>query len=287
MTGITTLSRRNFIIGTGVTGLSIGVLASCGSPDAPAADLPPNPEVNAWVHIAPDETVTVRIARSEMGQGTLTGLSQLVAEELDCDWKMVTTEYPTPGESLARERVWGSYSTGGSQGIRGSHQYVREGGAAARLMLIEAAANEWGVPVSECSTEAGTITHTPSGKTVTYGKVAAAAAELAPPLEVSLKDPSEWKVAGQSYDGPAAEDGRIEFAIRPEDIAPAESGLPAKVRLVEPLGAHLLVTCDVEGTMFRAVLESDLELKTGDMLNLAPQPDRIRWFDTHSSLAVL
>ncbi len=198
MTDITTLSRRNFIIGTGVAGLSIGVLASCGSPSETNVELPPNPEVNAWVHIAPDETVTVRIARSEMGQGTLTGLSQLVAEELDCDWTMVTTEYPTPGESLARERVWGSYSTGGSQGIRGSHQYVREGGAAARLMLIEAAATEWGVPVEECTTNAGTITHTPTGNSTTYGKVAAAATELAPPLEVTLKDPSEWKVAGQS-----------------------------------------------------------------------------------------
>ncbi len=94
-----------------------------------------------------------------------------------------------------------------------------------------------------------------------------------------------WEVAGQSYNGPAG-NAPIEFAIRPEDIAPSDSGLPAKVRLVEPLGAHLLVTCDVNGTMFRAILESDMELKVGDMLNLAPQPDRIRWFDTQTQLAV-
>ena len=88
-----------------------------------------SPEVNAWVVIQPDDTVVIRIARSEMGQGTLTGLAQLVAEELECDWSKVTTEYPTPGQSVARKRVWGDFSTGGSRGIRTSQEYVRKGGA--------------------------------------------------------------------------------------------------------------------------------------------------------------
>jgi isoquinoline 1-oxidoreductase beta subunit len=101
------------------------------------------PEVNAWVVVQPDERVIIRIARSEMGQGTLTGLAQMVAEELECDWAKVTTEYPTPGQSVARKRPWGSFGTGGSQGIRGSQDYVRKGGAAARMMLIQAAADEW------------------------------------------------------------------------------------------------------------------------------------------------
>lgn len=194
-----TLSRRGFIIATGTTGLTLGVLASCapGEEAAPAAPQTPNPEVNAWVHIDHDDTVTVRIARSEMGQGTLTGLAQLVAEELDCDWSKVTTEYPTPGENLKRERIWGAYSTGGSRGIRDSHSYVREGAAAAKIMLLEAAAKTWDVPVNECSGENSVITHTPSGKTLRYGEVAGAASELAPPLEVSLKDPSDWKIIGQ------------------------------------------------------------------------------------------
>src|SRR3569832_89716 len=109
------------------------------------------PEVNAWVVIRPDETVVVRIARSEMGQGTLTGLAQLVAEELECDWSKVTTEYPTPGTNAARNRVWRDYSTGGSRGIRTSHDYVRQGGAAARVMLIQAAADQWKVPAAECT----------------------------------------------------------------------------------------------------------------------------------------
>ena len=91
-----------------------------------------SPEVNAWVVIQPDDTVVIRIARSEMGQGTLTGLAQLVAEELECDWSKVTTEYPTPGQNVARKRVWGDFSTGGSRGIRASQEYVRKGGATAR-----------------------------------------------------------------------------------------------------------------------------------------------------------
>ena len=106
------------------------------------------PEVNAWVVVRPDDTIVVRIARSEMGQGTLTGLAQLVVEELDGDWSRVTTEYPTPGANLARKRPWGSFSTGGSQGIRGSHDYVRKGGASARMLLVQAAADEWKVPAS-------------------------------------------------------------------------------------------------------------------------------------------
>jgi isoquinoline 1-oxidoreductase beta subunit len=155
------------------------------------------PEINAWVVVQPGDTVVIRIARSEMGQGTLTGLAQLVAEELDCDWAKVTTEYPTPGQNLARNRAWGNFSTGGSRGIRESHDYVRKGGATARMMLVQAAANEWNVPVSECRAANSVITHTPSGRTTTYGKVAQAAAKLAPPASVTLKDPKEWKLAGK------------------------------------------------------------------------------------------
>ena len=87
-------------------------------------------EVNAWVVVKPDDSIIIRIARSEMGQGTLTGLSQLVAEELEANWSKVTAEYPTPGQNLARNRVWGNFGTGGSQGIRQSNDYVRKGGAA-------------------------------------------------------------------------------------------------------------------------------------------------------------
>ena len=155
------------------------------------------PEINAWVVVKPDDTIVIRIARSEMGQGTLTGLAQLVGEELDADWAKVTTQYPTPGQNLARKRVWGSFSTGGSRGIRESHEYVRKGGAAARMMLVQAAADAWKVPVSECTTANSVITHTPTGRTATYGSVAEAAGKLAQPGDIKLKDPSQWNLAGK------------------------------------------------------------------------------------------
>ena len=162
-----------------------------------AGAVPAMPEINAWVVVKPDETVVIRIARSEMGQGTLTGLAQLVAEELECDWARVTTEYPTPGQNLARGRIWGNMSTGGSRGIRESHEYVRKGGAAARMMLVQAAANGWSVPAGECRVAAGVITHAPTGRTVTYGQVAEAAGRLPVPAEVPLKNPAEWRLAGR------------------------------------------------------------------------------------------
>jgi isoquinoline 1-oxidoreductase beta subunit len=155
------------------------------------------PEVNAWVVIQPNDTVVIRMARSEMGQGTITGLAQLVAEELECDWKKVTYEYPTPGTNLKRKRVWGDYSTGGSRGIRTSHDYVRMGGATARVMLVQAAANQWKVPASECTVSNSVITHKASGRKTTYGKVANDAAKLEQPKDVKLKDPKEWKVIGK------------------------------------------------------------------------------------------
>lgn len=192
------MNRRAFVVGTAAVGagLAIGLDIPFGGPAVVrAAD--GSPEINAWVVVRPDDTVVIRIARSEMGQGSLTGLAQLVAEELECDWTKVTTEYPTPGQSVARKRVWGDFSTGGSRGIRSSQDYVRKGGATARVMLIEAAANEWKVPASECTVANGVITHAPSGRTTTYGKVAEAAAKLTPPADVKLKDPKDWRVIGK------------------------------------------------------------------------------------------
>lgn len=155
------------------------------------------PEVNAWVVIQPDETVLIRIARIEMGQGSLTGLAQLVAEELDCDWEKVRFELVKPGENRRRDKVWKDLSTGGSRAIRGSQEYVRTGGATARAMLIEAAARGWGVQPGECSVSRGVITHAASGRSTTYGAVAEAASRIAPPGNVALKDPKDWTIAGQ------------------------------------------------------------------------------------------
>ena len=199
MNMIPNISRRSFVVGTAAAGggLALGLDIPFGGPQVVrAAD--GSPEIGVWVVIRPNDQVVIRIARSEMGQGTLTGLAQLVAEELECDWSKVTTEYPTPGQSVARKRPWGDFSTGGSRGIRESHQYVRQGGAAAREMLILAAANQWKVPASECSAANSVITHGASGRKTTFGKVAEAAAKLDVPKDIKLKDPSEWRVVGKS-----------------------------------------------------------------------------------------
>lgn len=185
------LNRRSFLHTTSAAagGLMVGFhvpgLTQAG--DAP--------ELNAWVQVLPDDTTVIRIARSEMGQGTLTGLAQLVAEELECDWSKVRTEYPTPGQNLARNRVWGSMSTGGSRGVRDSHEYVRKGGALARALLIQAAANRWNVSVVECTTAAGWVQH--AGKRLSYGQLAGEAAKLAAPADIQLKPAREWKLAGR------------------------------------------------------------------------------------------
>src|SRR5260221_11504322 len=134
----TNVSRRKFIVGTAAAGggLALGFkLPFIGSAEAATA---PGTEVNAWGVVRPDSTCVVRIPRSEMGQGTLTGLAQLVAEELECDWKQVATEHVFPGQNLARKRVWGDRATGGSPGIRGAQDYVLRGALLVGSMLLRA-----------------------------------------------------------------------------------------------------------------------------------------------------
>jgi isoquinoline 1-oxidoreductase subunit beta len=198
------LSRRRFIVGGAAVaggGLALGFNVPFGLAPAEAAQAAAgaDTEMNAWVVVKPDDTCVIRVVRAEMGQGTHTGLAQLVAEELECDWRKVTIEPVTAGRNLARKRAWGDMSTGGSRGIRTSQDYIRRGGAAARMMLVEAAADEWKVPAGELTVANGVITHSASGRSTSYGKVAAAAAKLTPPelKSIKLKDPKQWKVAGK------------------------------------------------------------------------------------------
>src|SRR5947209_15943886 len=195
------VSRRSFVVGSAAAGggLALGFnLPDIGTALAQAAGSE-GTEVNAWVLVKPDDTCVIRVARSEMGQGTITGLVQLVAEELECDWNKVKAEQVTPGQNLARKRVWGEMSTGGSRGIRTSQDYVRRGGAVARMILLQAAAEEWKVPVGELTVADGVITHAASRRSLSYGKLAAAAAKLeAPdPKGIKLTDPKDWKIAGK------------------------------------------------------------------------------------------
>src|SRR5262249_14471377 len=165
-----------------------------GPPPAHAATSAP--EITAWIVIEPDETVIIRIAKSEMGQGSFTALPMLVAEELECDWSKVKAEFAPPHENRKRDRVWGNMSTGASRSLSRSQNDLRRAGATARAMLIAAAAAQWNVPVAECTAAQGVITHRLSGRRITYGRIAAAAADIAPPTQIALKDPKDWKLIG-------------------------------------------------------------------------------------------
>ena len=153
--------------------------------------------VGIWVVIKPDDTTVIRIARSEMGQGTLTGLAQLVADELEADWSKVRAEYVPPEANFASKRAWGDMLTGGSQGIRMSVEYVRQGGAAARTMLVQAAAAQWNVPAAECKAKEGAVLHAASGRSVRYGALAEAAGKLPVPKDIALKAPADWTIIGK------------------------------------------------------------------------------------------
>ncbi len=208
------LNRRQFLKASAAAGG--GLVLEFSFPFSTAAADGAATEVNAWVVIHADDRVVVRIARSEMGQGTYTALAQLVAEELDCDWSNVSAEFASPNEHIRRNRIWGSMSTGGSNGVRSSQDYVRKAGAAARTMLVQAAAKRWKVPVAECSVDKGLIIHQPSQRKLRYGQVAAEAARLDPPKDISLRDARDWKIAGrplQRLDIPDKVRGKPVFAV--------------------------------------------------------------------------
>ncbi|HWA13573.1 MAG TPA: molybdopterin cofactor-binding domain-containing protein [Burkholderiales bacterium] len=203
--------RRDFLVKSAA--VSGGLMVGFHMP-AFAQAAGSGPEVTHWVVIQPDDTIIVRIARSELGQGTFTGLAQLVAEELDADWSKVRSEYADVNMHIKRNKIFRDMSTGGSRGIRDSQEYVRQGGAAAREMLIAAAAQQWGVPASECKAEKSVITH-PSGRKTTYGKVAAAASKLEIPKAPKLKDQKDWKIIGTSparFDIPEKTNGKQVYA---------------------------------------------------------------------------
>jgi isoquinoline 1-oxidoreductase beta subunit len=167
-------------------------------------------QLNAWIHIAPDDTVTFMIHKVEMGQGTVTSLSQLLAEELDCDWGKFRTEFPPV------EKVFGFQGVVGSQSIRTSWDPLRKAGATAREMLVQAAAQTWGVDKSTCRAESGFVIDTSNNVRLSYGKLAAAASKLPVPTNVALKDPKQFRLIGKSLkrlDTAGKVTGRTQFGI--------------------------------------------------------------------------
>ena len=246
MSGAAPLTRRTFLASVGAIGgaLTLGFDIPFGPQPVYASGA--GPEITAWIVIASDDTVTIRVAKSEMGQGSFTALPMLVAEELECDWSKVKAEFAPPHENRRRNRIWGNMSTGASRSIGTSQNDLRQAGAIAREMLIAAAAAQWNVPGSECAAADGTITHRPSGRTVTFGGVAAAAATMSPPAQVKLKDPKDWKLIGTRQ--------------RRLEVADKVTGKPIygiDVRLPDMLYATIL-QCPVFAGTLRSVDETKL-----------------------------
>ncbi len=191
-------SRRQFLKAgaTAGAGLVIGMnLPAAGTKIARAAA--GSPGANAFVRIAPDNTVTVLIKHIEFGQGTFTGLSTIVAEELDADWSQIRAEHAPSDPTLYNNLHWGPVQgTGGSSSTANSYEQLRQAGATARAMLVAAAADDWGVPASQIIVSKGVLTHTASSRSGTFGDFAEAASMLSPPDPVALKDPADFTLIG-------------------------------------------------------------------------------------------
>ena len=190
------LSRRCFLASAGAVGGALALGFEIPFGPRPIRASPSAREITAWIVIEPDDTVIIRVAKSEMGQGSFTALPMLVAEELECDWTKVKAEFAPAHENRRRDRIWGNMSTGASRSISASQNDLRRAGATAREMLVAAAAARWNVPPAECVAANSTITHLPSGRSIRFGEVAADAAEVVPPAAVKLKSPKDWKLIG-------------------------------------------------------------------------------------------
>src|SRR5919106_405214 len=239
-----TINRRQFMLTTAVVGGAFVLGFFLPSRRAEAAVIADRPwtapteggtEVNAWLLIGSDDTVTIRVAQSERGEGVFTAMPMLVAEELECDWTKVRAEYASANRSLRENRVYQRMATGGSGAVRRSREYLQQAGASARARLIAAAAQQWGVPASECRAEKGTVIHSASGRTVNYGAIAAAAATVKLDAEPAIKTPDQFTLLGQPLnrlDVPLKVNGTATFGI--------------DVRLPDMLYASVM-TCPVFG----------------------------------------
>jgi isoquinoline 1-oxidoreductase beta subunit len=212
--------RRSFLkaSATGAAGLLIGFYFH-GDAESLAAAVETKagaPIVfNAWIHVGTDDYVTILIDKSEMGQSILTGLAMIAADELDCDWKKVRTEF-APADKVYINPRFGVQGTGGSSGTPTSWNPLRKASATARAMLLQAAAQKWGVDVSQCRAENSAILHEPSKRRATYGSLAEAAAKLSVPQDVPLKTPDQYKLIGKPtprLDTPLKVNGSAEYGI--------------------------------------------------------------------------
>jgi isoquinoline 1-oxidoreductase beta subunit len=210
------IDRRSFLktTATGAAGLLIGFYFH-GDVESLAASAEAPIVLNAWIHVGTNDLVTVLIDKSEMGQSILTGLAMIAADELDCDWTKVRTEF-APADKVYFNPRFGAQGTGGSSGTPTSWDPLRKASATARAMLLEAAAQKWGVDPSQCRAENSTILHTSTKRTLTYGSLAEAAARLPIPQNVPLKVPSQYHLIGKPLkrlDTPEKVNGSAQYGI--------------------------------------------------------------------------
>ncbi len=218
MSQIFNCSRRDFCKNGALlgTGLVLGFyLPGCQKKEIiPPASGPFKP--NAFIQIAPNDTVTFFINKSEMGQGVYTSLPMLIAEELEVDWKKIKIE-AAPVAPEYNHTQWGNLQgTGGSTSIRSTFDQLRTAGASGRMMLVQAAAQIWGVPPASCKVEGGKVLHPKGEKSLSYGTLVGGAAKLQPPKEVPLKPAASFKIIGKPrarLDTPAKVNGTAEFGI--------------------------------------------------------------------------
>jgi len=198
------LGRRDFLVSaaTAAGGLAIGVsipgmAAGLPLPGQTWDDDAPAGEVNAWIVIEPDESVIIRVAKSEMGEGVLTSMPMIVAEELACDWTKVRSEYASSNRNLREQGVYKSMLTGGSSAVRASRPYLQQAGASARARLVEAAAKRWSVPSADCQVANGVVSHKATGRSLTYGALAGDAAKITLAQEPAIKTPDQFTLIGK------------------------------------------------------------------------------------------
>jgi isoquinoline 1-oxidoreductase subunit beta len=224
------MDRREFMVTTLTIGggfaLALAFPRNIVEAASDAAKIPDKPweslvgksetEINPWLVVAPDDTVTIRVAQSEMGQATFTSWSKMICEELECDWSKVRAEYASVNRHFREKKVYGRMATNASGAVRISRQYLQQAGASARERLMAAAANEWGAPRSELTVKDGIITHVPTGRQLRYGQVAKKAAAINLPEEPKIKTPDQFTLMNkptQLLETPLRVDGSVTYGI--------------------------------------------------------------------------
>src|SRR5580704_13023101 len=202
-----TLSRRHFILtaATAAGGFMIGIGAVPRASRAATVAVQPWSDgngyaaydIDAWIAIDPDDSIVIRYQRSEMGQGSMTALPMMITEELHCDWSKVRIEYASANRNIRENKVYGPMNSNGSRSVRGSQKMMQQVGASARERLIAAAAAQWSVPASECKAANSIVSHAASGRTVNYGALASAAAQIKLAAEPAIKKPDQFTFIGK------------------------------------------------------------------------------------------